>query len=145
MAAYTNFRPPHLLPAPTPASGPGAEEPQGRSGEGRVLRRRTRWRTLHPLGLLTPRVLGPGTIAPEPQRCEHGVLGAALRRQGQESELESGLRQISEGGLWSASPGWSSFRQGHRPLTALCQSEPGWVLQATGPATAQTSPPATKY
>ena len=129
MAAYTSFRPPHLLPAPTPASGQG----RGASGrEASVLPRRTPWCTPHPLDLLTPRVLGPGTIDPEPQRVLLGTwyIGGCSQETGQESELESGLQQISGEDLWSTRGGVPLGKGAI--LSSLCQSEPGWDL---GPGT----------
>ena len=93
MAAYTCFRPPHLLEAPASTScphlllAPASTSGWGQGASGReetVLRRRTPWCTTHPLDLLTSRVLGPGTMDPEPSGsfCELGVLGTALRRRG---------------------------------------------------------------
>ena len=100
--------------------------------EASVLRRRTPWRTPHPLDLLTPRVLGPGTIDPEPQRVLLGTwcIGGCSQETGQESELESGLQQISGEDLWSTLGGVPLGKGAI--LSSLCQSEPGWDL---GPVT----------
>ena len=132
---HTCFRPAHLLPAPHLLLAPASTSGQGRGASGReasVLPRRTPWCTPHPLDLLTPRVLGPGTIDPEPQRVLLGTwcIGGCSQETGQESELESGLQQISGEDLWSTRGGVPLGKGAI--LSSLCQSEPGWDL---GPGT----------
>ena len=132
---HTCFRPAHLLPAPHLLLAPASTSGQGRGASGReasVLPRRTPWCTPHPLDLLTPRVLGPGTIDPEPQWVLLGTwcIGGCSQETGQESELESGLQQISGEDLWSTRGGVPLGKGAI--LSSLCQSEPGWDL---GPGT----------
>ena len=163
--AWNPLRPhlPEFQWVPCVSFRPLAEE-QDCSGGERVPWRRT-WNTPHRLDLLTPRVLGPDSIDPEPQwvllwkwcpgGCsqEKGGVGSRIE-QGKKAKQNRSRRPAatgSHGELWSVKRAVEMLflQAGDRPFTALCQSETRWDL---GPGTLgcsactwTKSPPATQY
>ena len=129
MAAYTSFRPPHLLPARTPASGPASTSgpriyfrpgPRSLREGGECIAKKDA--LVHPssLGFADPTCFGARYYWP---RAPAGPFGNVVYwglLSGDGAGIGAGVRPPADlRGRSLEYPGWCSFRQGRHPLIPL--------------------------